>query len=74
VLELEKGRFTECSAPIMARCSSAGCTPEANELADRGWLRRQFEPNGDVSWWLTPQGDVALILNALTESVRGREN
>ena len=49
--------------------------PEAQALADNGWLRRQFEQNGDVSWSLTAQGDTALDLNALTESaVEGRQN
>ena len=47
--------------------------PEAHALAEQSWLRRRFEPNGDVSWWLTPQGDTALNLTALT-SVEGREN
>jgi hypothetical protein len=40
--------------------------PAAHELAEAGWLERRFEPNGDMSWWWTAQGDVALELGALT--------
>ena len=48
--------------------------PEAHALTEQGWLRRQFEQNGDVSWWLTPEGDTSLDLASLTQCVEGREN
>ena len=44
-----------------------GLFPAAHELAEQGWLRRRFVTKpGDMSWWWTPAGDVALELGALT--------
>jgi hypothetical protein len=40
--------------------------PEAQELADAGWLERQtVEANGDTCWFWTPQAEAALDMNAL---------
>jgi hypothetical protein len=36
--------------------------PEACRLADKGWLRREFLPNNDVAWFLTPKAAHALDL------------
>jgi hypothetical protein len=49
--------------------------PEAHRLTEAGWLERRFEPNGDVSWWLTEKADHALDLTATNElAVTGRDN
>ncbi len=39
--------------------------PDAHELAEQGWLERRFEPDGEMSWWWTPQAETALDMNAL---------
>ena len=39
--------------------------PHAHELAEAGWLERRFEPDGEMSWWWTPQAETALDINAL---------
>ena len=49
--------------------------PEAQQLADAGWLERQtVEANGDSAWFWTPQAEGALDMNALNQSVEGRQN
>jgi len=49
--------------------------PEAHRLAEAGWLERRFVGPGDeMSWWLSPKGDLALDVAALTSSVEGRHN
>ena len=47
--------------------------PDAHELAEHGWLERRIEPDGELSWWWTPQAEVALDVAALTDTT-GREN
>jgi hypothetical protein len=39
--------------------------PEADELAEAGWLERRVEDSGDVSFWWTSQAETSLDLNAL---------
>lgn len=52
-----------------------GLYPEAVKLADAGWLERRYvDATGDWSWFWTGQAEHALDTNALTESVKGREN
>ena len=52
-----------------------GMYPEACRLADAGLLERRYvDHTGDWSWFWTPQAEGALDGNALTESVKGREN
>jgi hypothetical protein len=48
--------------------------PDPHELAEHGWLEHRSEPNGDISWWWTPAAETALDMNALMQSVEGREN
>ena len=48
--------------------------PEAVRLCEAGWLERRMLDNGHASWWWTEQAETALDLNALSESVQGREN
>jgi hypothetical protein len=48
--------------------------PDAQELADAGWLERRTEDDGPSTWWWTPEAEAALDMNALTESVEGRQN
>jgi hypothetical protein len=48
--------------------------PEAHRLTEAGLLSRRFEDNGDISWFWTPQAEMALDINALHESVKRREN
>lgn len=49
--------------------------PEAHRLCEAGWLRREFLPNDDVAWYLTPEGAHALDLTAFaTGELAGREN
>jgi hypothetical protein len=47
---------------------------DADQLAEHGWLERRTEPNGDTSWWWTPQAETALDTTALVQSTEGREN
>ena len=44
---------------------TAEAYPHAHELAEAGWLERRFEPDGETSWWWTPQAETALDMNAL---------
>ena len=46
---------------------------EADELAEAGWLRRGFEPDGAISWWWSPRAELALELSGLAD-VTGRDN
>lgn len=39
--------------------------PEAHLLAEKGWLARRIEPDGEMSWHWTHEGDKALALGAL---------
>ena len=40
--------------------------PEAQELADAGWLeRRTVDANGDTAWFWTSQAEGPLDMNAL---------
>jgi hypothetical protein len=48
--------------------------PDAQQLSDAGWLEQRTEPDGPSSWWWTPEAEAALDLNALNQSVEGREN
>ena len=48
--------------------------PDAHWLAEAGWLERRFEPNGDMSWWWSPQAATALDVNGLMQAAQGREN
>ena len=49
--------------------------PDAHRLAEAGWLRRQFEPDGEMSWWWTGAAETALDLNALLDAgTAGRDN
>jgi hypothetical protein len=47
--------------------------PDAHELAEAGWLERKMVA-GRATWWWSRQAEMALDLNALAESVEGREN
>ena len=47
--------------------------PAAVALEERGWAERRWHGD-DVVWWFSDAGIAALGLNALTESVQGREN
>ena len=49
--------------------------PDAQQLADAGWLeRRTVDANGDTAWFWTWQAEGALDVNALNQSVEGRQN
>ena len=49
--------------------------PDAERLSDAGWLeRRTVDANGDTAWFWTHEAEMALDVNALNESVEGREN
>jgi hypothetical protein len=40
--------------------------PDAQELADAGWLeRRSVDANGDTAWFWTRQAETVLDMNAL---------
>jgi hypothetical protein len=47
--------------------------PAAHELAEDGWLRREFV-DGELAWFWTDEAEVALHLGALMDSVQGRQN
>ena len=47
-------------------------TPTAAD--PQGWLERRMLDAGDASDRWTPRAETALDVNALRESVRGREN
>jgi hypothetical protein len=69
--------FTESQAEILVNAwalSSKGCgqvledsaVPDAEQLADAGWLeRRTVDANGDTAWFWTRQAEMALDVNAL---------
>ncbi len=35
--------------------------PEADSLAEAGWLERRIEPDGEMSWWWTDRAETALL-------------
>jgi hypothetical protein len=78
-MELRKDHFTVAFDAWAAARDGNGIVirdeyyPEAHELAEAGWLRRGFEPDGEMSWHWTGAADTALGLAALTD-VSGREN
>lgn len=45
--------------------------PDAHRLAERGWLERRIEENGDMSWWWTPAAETALALGNLSTPPEG---
>jgi hypothetical protein len=47
--------------------------PAADQLRRAGWLEARTEDNGDTSWWWTRQAELALDIDALTDTA-GREN
>lgn len=49
----------------------AWAEPEADALAEHGWLERRQEPNGDLSWWWTQAAEHALDINQLIQVHRG---
>jgi hypothetical protein len=48
--------------------------PECERLREQGWLERRMLDNGDASYWWTREAEMALDLNAVVASSRGREN
>ena len=49
--------------------------PDAQQLADAGWLeRRTVDATGDTCWFWTQQAETALDMNALNQSDERREN
>ena len=63
----------------LARCKGlAGAVkpellPAAVALEDRGWAERRWDGD-NVVFWFSDEGVGALGVNALTDSVKGREN
>lgn len=47
------------------------CYPDADQLAEAGWLERRFEPDGELSWWWTPAAETALNVSNLTTPPAG---
>jgi hypothetical protein len=47
--------------------------PAAISLCDRGWLERRWHGDNAV-FWFTDAGLTALGVNAVADSVKGREN
>jgi hypothetical protein len=47
--------------------------PEAVSLCEKGWVERRWHGD-DVVFWFTDAGLTALGVNAVAESVKGREN
>jgi hypothetical protein len=49
--------------------------PDAQRLSDAGWLeQRTVDATGDTCWFWTREAEMALDVNALNQSVEGREN
>jgi hypothetical protein len=48
--------------------------PDAHDLAEAGWLERRFLPDGELGWFWSHRAELALDMNALMQSVEGREN
>jgi hypothetical protein len=49
--------------------------PDAERLSEAGWLeRRTVDATGDTCWFWTREAEMALDVNALNQSVEGREN
>jgi len=78
--------FTDTQAEILVNCwllarDGKGqvvedwAEPEAQQLADAGWLeRRTVNATGDTCWFWTREAETALDVNALNRSVEGRDN
>jgi hypothetical protein len=78
-------RFTETQQDILYRAwllardgngqvVTDDAIPDADDLAEQGWLARRFEPDGEMSWWWTLAAETALDVNALLQSAEGRQN
>ena len=48
--------------------------PDADALAEEGWLERRLEPDGEMSWWWTAQADQALALSGVMAAAANRSN
>ena len=78
--------FTDNQQDILARAwllardgrgqvLEAWAEPDAERLCEAGWLEpRTVEANGDTAWFWTRQAEGALDMNALNQSVEGRQN
>ena len=78
--------FTDTQAEILVNCwllarDGKGqvvedwAEPEAQQLADAGWLeRRTVNATGDTCWFWTREAETALDVNGLNRSVEGRDN
>jgi hypothetical protein len=42
--------------------------PDAHDLAERGWLERRFQPDGEMSWHWTRAAEQALDVSGLLRS------
>ena len=49
--------------------------PDAERLSTAGWLeRRTVDATGDTCWFWTREAEMALDVNALNQTVEGRQN
>jgi hypothetical protein len=48
--------------------------PVAHQLAEAGWLERRFEPDGELSWHWTRQGENALAYAGVVDDAKERKN
>ena len=76
--------FTETEAEILVNCwllarEGKGqvvqdwALPVADRLEQVGWIKHHCTEDA-IAWFWTDRAEQALDLNALTESVKGREN
>jgi hypothetical protein len=49
--------------------------PDAERLSEAGWLeQRTVDATGETCWFWTREAETALDLNALNQTVEGRDN
>jgi hypothetical protein len=42
--------------------------PEAHALCERGWLERRFTDTGELAWFWTAAGDIAMSISGLQDA------
>jgi hypothetical protein len=48
--------------------------PDADALAEAGWLERRIEPGGDMSWWWSAEAEMALDVGELFSTAQASVN
>jgi hypothetical protein len=48
--------------------------PDADRLAEAGWLERRFTQDGELAWFWTEAAETAFDYGDLMQSAEGRQN